>query len=400
MSPPEPAPAATPTTTGQRSCGACGAPVGVGDDFCESCGNPLSASASASAVDLHAAPTPVPDPAVVATGPPDTPASGRCRCGGRFDDDGYCDTCGSPRQRPRDRWTEQPAPWVAGTCDRGVRHPRNEDAMALVADVPAGSFAALVVCDGVTTATASDLASMAAARAARDSLAGARLGGATNRSTSPSARIVHWTDALVVATAAANAEVVNLAATVDADLEPPSCTFVTGLVDGSVMVVAWVGDSRAYWLPDAGAPVQLTVDHSWASAQIELGASRADAEAAPESHGITRWLGVDAPDPTPDCTSTTVEGPGWLVVCSDGLWNYCSPADDLRELVTDLVVEHGADPAALASALVDFANGRGGIDNITAAVARVGATPTPTADGSAAESPVTNTPSADPRPAG
>jgi serine/threonine protein phosphatase PrpC len=60
-----------------------------------------------------------------------------------------------------------------------------------------------------------------------------------------------------------------------------------------------------------------------------------------------------------------------LLACSDGLWNYCSAATELRSLVHELVGSHGDDPAKIADALVSFANANGGHDNITVALARV-----------------------------
>ena len=56
------------------------------------------------------------------------------------------------------------APGSAGVCDIGKRHARNEDAMALSATEPPGQRAVLVVCDGVSMATDSHIASLAAAR--------------------------------------------------------------------------------------------------------------------------------------------------------------------------------------------------------------------------------------------
>ncbi|MCU1487709.1 MAG: serine/threonine protein phosphatase [Actinomycetia bacterium] len=332
-------------------CPSCGAAVGAADEFCESCGAPLRGQ--------PAAPPPEPEPE-----PVDAPSARTCSCGGTFDADGWCDRCGAAAPKERDHWDEAPAPWVAGSCDRGIRHNRNEDAMALAADAAPGSFCAIVVCDGVTSAPASDLASLAAARAARDSLATARVANLP----SPSARIVHWSSAIEAAAEEANEQA---AAVTAAGEDPPSCTFVAAVVEAGVLVAGWVGDSRAYWLPDEGPATQLTTDHSWASDQIAIGVPREAAEAAPEAHAITRWLGADAPHPEPDLTSATVDGPGWLLVCSDGLWNYCSPAGDLRELIAGIVDEHGDDPVTVAARLVEFANTSGGMDNVTAALARL-----------------------------
>ena len=69
----------------------------------------------------------------------------------------------------------------------------------------------------------------------------------------------------------------------------------------------------------------------------------------------------------------TLTEPGWLLVCSDGLWNYCSAAQDLAALVQQTASTSPADaePLTLAGALVDWANAQGGQDNITVALARI-----------------------------
>ena len=73
----------------------------------------------------------------------------------------------------------------------------------------------------------------------------------------------------------------------------------------------------------------------------------------------------------PRTGSITAVGPGWLLVCSDGLWNYVSEAIDLQRLVSELSTADGK-PLPLANALVEWANGQGGKDNISVALARVG----------------------------
>jgi serine/threonine protein phosphatase PrpC len=150
--------------------------------------------------------------------------------------------------------------------------------------------------------------------------------------------------------------------------EPPSCTFVAAVVAGDVLTVAWCGDSRAYWLPDGAPGVQLSVDDSAAQEQIAAGALRAEAESSPMAHAITRWLGRDAPDLVPRVGELEVDGPGWLMVCSDGLWNYASEPDALAAQIRAVGT---TEPAALALALVRFANAQGGQDNITVTLARV-----------------------------
>ncbi|WKK73354.1 serine/threonine-protein phosphatase [Rathayibacter oskolensis] len=151
---------------------------------------------------------------------------------------------------------------------------------------------------------------------------------------------------------------------------PPSCTFTAAILDGALLVTGNVGDSRSYWIPDAGPARQLTVDDSWAQEQIASGTSREEAESAPDAHAITKWLGADAHDESPTIASVVLEEPGWVLACSDGLWNYASPAEDLARVLHEAVARVGTDPVTLAEALVAWANERGGHDNITAALAR------------------------------
>ncbi|MDR1806589.1 MAG: hypothetical protein LBR33_01505, partial [Propionibacteriaceae bacterium] len=51
-------------------------------------------------------------------------------CGGVIDQDGYCTQCGARARSARDHYTLTPADWVAGACDIGLYHRRNEDALA------------------------------------------------------------------------------------------------------------------------------------------------------------------------------------------------------------------------------------------------------------------------------
>lgn len=348
------------TSTTQTVCPHCGGPVSDADRFCEACGADLQPEAgpipTVPALDTDTEPT-----VEINTMP-----AGPCHeCDGVVGADGYCETCGTKAIKPRDHFSEEPASWVAGVCDRGIRHSRNEDAMALAADEEPGSRALLVVCDGVSSSLDSDVASLAGARAARDVLVAGHAKGIGTESSRGSA---------IAARLAAAADAAN-----DAVLEntspdspnPASCTFVATVLEDGLLVAGVVGDSRAYWFPDDDEAVALTVDDSWAAELIATGVPRAQAETGPHAHAITRWLGRDAPDHTPRTTTVRVTGPGWIVVCSDGLWNYCSEAAPLADLVRQTAAEHGGEPLATASALVDWANAQGGQDNITVALARL-----------------------------
>ncbi|MDO8389608.1 MAG: protein phosphatase 2C domain-containing protein [Actinomycetota bacterium] len=334
------------------TCPACSAPVADGDAFCEQCGSGLTA---------HAVAAPSEQPAAAAG------TNGRAcsACGGSVLDDGFCERCGAKAPTERDHWCESPAAWIGGVCDKGIAHARNEDAMAL-AGLDDRSLAVLVVCDGVTSAPDSDRASLAAARAACSALV------ATPAADSRAAAgiISHWTDALVLACTAANGAAVGVARTLGDPPEAPSCTFVAAVLQRDVATVAWCGDSRAYWLPDSATAQPLTVDHSLGTELMQGGMTREQAEADSTFHTITRWLGADSVDSTPEVHSVQLSSPGWLLVCSDGLWNYASSPEAITAVIGEQLAAGNTEPLALAEALVRWANGRGGHDNITAALAR------------------------------
>jgi serine/threonine protein phosphatase PrpC len=338
-------------------CPNCGAGVAAADEFCEACGQALHETAGPAPVVAPGARTAPTDPPTAETVPP---PAGHCVCGGAFDADGWCDRCGQRATSERDHLVVTISDHLAAVSDKGRHHPRNEDAVALAA---AGGLSVLVVCDGVSSTTDSDTAAVAAANAARDLMATAQ----PPDSQSPARRVEFYSGLIGDAARAANGEATAAARRVGGQ-NPPSCTFAAAIVDRELIVAGWVGDSRVYWLGDDETALQLSIDDSWVSEQVEHGMSRELAEADPLAHSITRWLGADATDATATCGSLAAAGAGWVLVCSDGLWNYCSGAADLAGLVKKFGT---LDPTELAGSLVDWANEQGGHDNITAALARV-----------------------------
>jgi serine/threonine protein phosphatase PrpC len=345
------------------ACPNCGAGVAAEDEFCEACGQALHEDSRAAAAPAPGSPvepaarTESTEPPTAATIPP---APGCCACGGTFDADGWCDRCGQRAPSDRDHLVVEISPRLGAVCDKGRHHPRNEDAVALA---EAHCRRVLVVCDGVSSTTDSDVAAVAAANAACDVLAAAP----SPNVASPAARVEYYSDLMSNAATVANAEAIGAARRVGGE-NAPSCTFAAAVVDGELVVAGWVGDSRVYWLGDDGTALQLSIDDSWVTDQVDHGMSRAQAEADPMAHSITRWLGADATDPTARCGSLAATGAGWVLVCSDGLWNYCSGASDIAELIAKY---EGRDPTEVAGHLVDWANEQGGHDNITVALARV-----------------------------
>ncbi|WP_344054974.1 PP2C family serine/threonine-protein phosphatase, partial [Streptomyces thermoalcalitolerans] len=285
-----------------------------------------------------------------------------CRAG-RVDDDGYCENCGHAQPRERDHMEQESGP-VAAVSDRGLRHHRNEDAFALGRTaLPDGSPAAVaIVCDGVSSATRPDDASLAASRAASESLLAS-----LPRGTHPQ-QAMHEA---IVAAAKAVESLAEEPATIREQAphqNAPACTIVGALVTSTLLVVGWVGDSRAYWVPAdrTAPPARLTEDDSWAAQMVAAGLmTEAEAYADERAHAITGWLGADSYELEPHTASFKPDRPGVVVVCTDGLWNYAETAEEMAATVPhDAAVR----PLHSARVLVGHALDGGGHDNVTVAV--------------------------------
>lgn len=285
-----------------------------------------------------------------------------CRSG-QVDTDGYCENCGHAQPRERDHM-EQELDAVAAVSDRGLRHHRNEDAFAVSSTaLPDGSPAVVaIVCDGVSSATRPDEASLAASHAANESLLAALPLG-----THPQ-QAMH--EAIVAASEAVNA--LAGPSTAQGEHAPhanaPACTIVGALVTSTLLIVGWVGDSRVYWIPvdRSSLPARLTEDDSWAAQMVAAGLmNEAEAYADERAHAITGWLGADAYELEPHTVSFKPDRPGVVVVCTDGLWNYAETAEEMAEIVPLDAAER---PLHAAQVLVGHALDGGGHDNVTVTV--------------------------------
>ena len=173
---------------------------------------------------------------------------------------------------------------AAGVTDRGLRHHRNEDAMALRSEqTPDGLVVVAVVCDGVSSSPRPDEASHAAAQAALPVLLEAvRIGG----------------DLAKASRAAVVAGRQSVAGLGEPENERSATTFLSAVAAHDDVILCWLGDSRAYWLaPTESGSSQLTRDDSVAGGMVEAGlASEETAMSLPHAHVLTRWLGAEAAD--------------------------------------------------------------------------------------------------------
>ena len=251
---------------------------------------------------------------------------------------------------------------VACASHIGLRHETNQDAAALGID-GSGHHIVLVVADGVSSTEGAEECARVASHTARDYLA----------ATMDQGLPINDDDTVTLFERTfqkAHEAVVSGSGPIGA------CTLAAAVATHDRIVVGNIGDTRTYWFPDDGDPIRLSIDDSMAQAQMDLGLSREEAERGMGAHAITKWIGASATDVAPRVMAYQPQQSGWLLVCSDGLWNHVPDAGDLARLMADLVSkahtdDHGhASPAGVANGLIAHANNCGGHDNITVALWR------------------------------
>ncbi len=141
-------------------------------------------------------------------------------------------------------------------------------------------------------------------------------------------------------------------------------TMTACMLEGERLLIAQVGDSRAYLLHQ-GKLQQLTRDHSLMADMIEAGQlTPEEARNHPQRSVITRALGSD-PNTRPDIYEINVDAGDRLLVCSDGL------SSMVRNETIEATLRRVRDPQRCASQLVNEAIAAGGHDNVTVIVSNV-----------------------------
>lgn len=136
-------------------------------------------------------------------------------------------------------------------------------------------------------------------------------------------------------------------------------TLTAALVMGERVTIAHVGDSRAYFgYPDGRLEV-LTQDHSLVRRLVELEQlTEEQARLYPQKNVLYRALGQADPF-RPDLQTLVIPHPGYLLICSDGLWGL------VQDNLIFEIVKNAANVSAAAHQLVEAANQAGGPDNIS-----------------------------------
>jgi len=145
-------------------------------------------------------------------------------------------------------------------------------------------------------------------------------------------------------------------------------TLTIGVLYEDRLIVAHVGDSRAYLLRD-GEIEQITQDHSWVAEQVSLGALTLDqAQMSPFRNIITRSIGTQ-PNVEPDFYAVDLREGDRLLICSDGLTTHLDEREINEIAGSKSAIASG--PSLSAMKLVEAANERGGRDNITVLIVDV-----------------------------
>lgn len=155
-------------------------------------------------------------------------------------------------------------------------------------------------------------------------------------------------------------------ATVKPEYSGMATTCVAAVVKGKHLLIAHVGDSRAYLLHTTEAPpamTRLTTDHSMVTELARAGAITPEQmQTSSARHIILRALGGRKQETVePDITTGDIHAGESLILCCDGIWGMISEA----QIAT---VVRSNTPQAACDELIRLANEAGGEDNSSVVV--------------------------------
>ena len=245
-----------------------------------------------------------------------------------------------------------------GLTDVGRKRKHNEDAYLL--DAERGLF---VVADGMGGHAAGEVASRLTVESIQEFIAGTEDDhdntwpfGYNNR---------YSVDGNRLSTAVERANEKVMRAVVNRpELKGMGTTVVAALFDEKRATLVHVGDSRAYLFRDSELR-RLTDDHSWVQEQVNAGIlSEEEARSHPLKNVVTRALGGGA-HVAVDLIEIPVGDGDRFLLCSDGLTGMVSDEEITEALSSSRSLEQ------IVRGLIDLANERGGVDNITAITVEV-----------------------------
>lgn len=237
---------------------------------------------------------------------------------------------------------------MAALTHKGRVRSNNEDALFVDA-----KDRVLVVCDGMGGHAGGQIASELAVNVVSSTLRRVRAQDWNNEDL-----LVEEVKSSVFS---ANDHILNRAR-VDLELTDMGTTLVLCAFTEARVITCNVGDSRIYRIAD-GSIMQISEDHSLVAERVRAGIMDPDsAEASMLRNIITRALGME--HVTVDITVEDLLPGDTYLLCTDGLCDLVTE-DEMFALTTGAATLEQA-----CMAMVDLANQRGGVDNITVGLAR------------------------------
>ena len=230
--------------------------------------------------------------------------------------------------------------------DRGLVRSENQDACAVL--TPDG-YTVAVVCDGMGGTQGGRMASAIAVETFTREL---------SRSLRPGMSAGQLEQAAGYAVALSN-DAVREYGLAHPGFERMGTTLVSAVVRDDLALVSNVGDSRAYYITEAGI-TRITKDHSLVETMVDHGDITADeARRHPGRNLITRALGRDT-NAACDGYIRPMEQGDFILLCTDGLVNTVTDQEMLFEIV------YGGDLDTCLDRLLHISKSQGAPDNVTA----------------------------------
>lgn len=150
----------------------------------------------------------------------------------------------------------------------------------------------------------------------------------------------------------------------DVSLLGMGTTVVAMLIHDDMAAIAHVGDSRAYRLENDRLEL-LTEDHTWVREQVSAGhLSERQAREHPLRNVVTQALGGTG-EVAVEVSEERLHPGQIYLLCSDGLTSM------LEDVEIESHLKSGQSLERICRDLVQAANGRGGLDNVTVVLVRV-----------------------------
>lgn len=234
---------------------------------------------------------------------------------------------------------------VSAISDIGKKRESNEDAMFASQDK---NLPLYIVADGMGGHNAGDIASKMAVDIIKDRFI------SNKENLNSSRKIKKFLENILIETN----EIIYNKSISESTCEGMGTTVVLAYYFNNKVYIGHVGDSRAYIIRDNNIS-QITDDHTLVNELIKKGSiTESQALNHPQRNIITQALGTSI-EIEFDIDMVDFSVGDILLLCSDGLYNMLDEKNIMETLNEYECLKDGV------KALVDKANGNGGVDNIT-----------------------------------